>query len=175
MVLACGATGLAQVSGSAAPGWWPESVAVPNLLLQKVPAREFTVTTLVDASSLLKGERSGLLMMGRDYSYLAVERAGNAVLRVVRISCVDAPKSSRESETGIIEVKAQRVFLQAHVDEKGECQFSYSIDGERFDEFGQRFIAEPGMWIGAKVGLFALGDRGATAHGYSDFDWVRIK
>jgi beta-xylosidase len=47
---------------------------VPNLLLQKLPARDFTVTTLIDASHLQPGERSGLLMMGRNYSYLASKR-----------------------------------------------------------------------------------------------------
>ena len=49
--------------------------SVPNLLLQKLPARNFTVTTAIDASNLLEGERSGLVMMGRDYSYLAVDRS----------------------------------------------------------------------------------------------------
>jgi len=48
--------------------------AVPNLLLQKFPARVFTATTFVEPSHLRNGERSGLLVMGRDYSYLAVAR-----------------------------------------------------------------------------------------------------
>ena len=57
--------------------------SVPNLLLQKLPARNFTVTTAIDASNLLEGERSGLVMMGRDYSYLAVDESP-AGLRLIR-------------------------------------------------------------------------------------------
>jgi beta-xylosidase len=144
--------------------------AVPNLLLQKLPAREFTVTTLVDASGLREGERSGLLMMGRDYSYLAVVRSANG-LRVVRVTCLDAPKNSSEKEVAAVELKTSRVVLQVEVNEKAECRFSYSIDGKRFDPLGETFIAQPGMWIGAKVGLFALG----SGSGYADFNWVRIK
>ncbi|HEV8168097.1 MAG TPA: glycoside hydrolase, partial [Pyrinomonadaceae bacterium] len=143
--------------------------AVPNLLLQKLPAREFTVTTLIDASGLREGERSGLLMMGRDYSYLAVVRSANG-LRVVRVTCLDAPKNSSEKELGAAELKTSRVVLRLDVNEKAECRFSYSIDGKRFDPLGGTFIAQPGMWIGAKVGLFAEG-----TNGYADFDWFRMK
>jgi beta-xylosidase-like protein len=56
----------------------------PNLLLQKLPARESTVTTLVDASGLQQGDRTGLLMMGRDYSYLAVVRTANGLRDIHR-------------------------------------------------------------------------------------------
>jgi beta-xylosidase len=143
--------------------------AVPNLLLQKLPAREFAVTTLIDASGLREGERSGLLMMGHGYSYLAVVRSANG-LRVVRVTCVDAPKNSSEKELGAVELKTSRVVLRVEVNEKAECRFSYSIDGKRFYELGETFTAQPGMWIGAKVGLFAEG-----TNGYADFDWFRIK
>ena len=144
--------------------------SVPNLLLQKLPAREFTVTTLIDASGLREGERGGLLMMGRDYSYLAVVRSANG-LRVVQVRCLDAPKNTSEKELGAVQLKTVRVVLLVDVNEKAECRFSYSIDGKRFEPLGETFTAQPGMWIGAKVGLFALG----SGTGYADFDWVRIK
>ena len=143
--------------------------AVPNLLLQKLPARESTVTTLVDVSGLQAGDRTGLLLMGRSYSYLAVVRDANG-LRVVRVTCIDALKNSSEKEIGSVELKGKRVFLRVDVNEKAECRFSYSFDGKRFISLGETFIAQPGMWIGAKVGLFAEG-----TNGYSDFDWLRIK
>ena len=148
--------------------------AVPNLLLQKLPAREFTVTTLVDASGLREGERTGLLMMGRDYSYLAVVRTANG-LRIVRVICLDAPKNPAEKEIGKVELKTRRVFLRVAVNEKAECHFSHSVDGKQFESLGETFIAQPGMWIGAKVGLFALANAAAKTYGYADFDWVRIK
>ena len=142
---------------------------VPNLLLQKLPAREFTVTTLVDASGLQQDDRTGLLMMGRDYSYLAVVRTANG-LRVVRVTCLDASKYKSEKELGAVELKGKRVYLRVVVNDKAECRFSYSIDGKRFDPLGEMFTAQAGMWIGAKVGLFVEG-----RSGYADFDWVRIK
>jgi len=156
---------------------WPEGAqnlwVVPNLLLQKFPAREFTATTSVEPSHLRDGERSGLVVMGRDYSYLAVVRT-SAGLRVVRVNCFDAPKNTAEIELGGVELKARSVYLRVSVGDDAVCQFSYSLDGEWFESLGDKFKAQPGMWIGAKVGLFALAPHGAPTHGYADYDWFRF-
>ena len=34
------------------------------------------------------------------------------------------------------------------------CNFSYSLDGKKFESFGAPFRAREGQWIGAKVGMF---------------------
>ena len=135
-------------------------LTAPHLLLQKLPARKFTVTTLIDASHLLEGERSGLLMMGREYSYLAVN--GHELIRV-----------SANKEAVVAQLKTQSVFLRVSVDE-GICEFSYSTDGRTFTPAGEKFTAKPGVWIGAKVGLFSLAPAGATVFGYASYSWFRF-
>lgn len=147
---------------------------VPNLLLQKLPARSFTVTTFVDASQLLEGERSGLLMMGRDYSYLAVIRRSNN-LQIIRVTCIDAPKGKAEKEDGAVDLNASSLYLRITVTENANCEFSYSIDGRGFESLGNVFAAQPGLWIGAKVGLFSLAPAGKTPRGYADYDWFRFE
>jgi hypothetical protein len=52
--------------------------------------------------------------------------------------------------------------------------FSYSADGTAFTDIGAPFIAKPGRWIGAKLGLFALGSVPVWEYGYSDVDWFRV-
>jgi beta-xylosidase len=143
--------------------------AVPNLLLQKLPARQFTATTFVDASHLRGGERSGLVIMGRDYSYLAVHRT-SAGLRLVRVTCNDAPKNTAEKEVGAVELKSNSAYLRVEVADGALCRFSYSTNGKRFESLDDEFKAQPGMWIGAKVGLFALGSK----QGYADYDWFHL-
>lgn len=49
---------------------------VPNLLLQKFPAEEFTVTAKVKISSKADGQQSGLIVMGHDYCTLGLEKNG---------------------------------------------------------------------------------------------------
>ena len=138
----------------------------PNLLLQKLPSRRFTLTTLIDASGLRNGERSGLIIMGRDYSYIAV--TGDS--RLVRVVSVDAAKGTPEQEHGSIELKNKSVFLRVSVND-GICEFSYSLDGQTFTRAGELFTARPGVWIGAKVGLFAIG----SGPGHADYDWFRFE
>lgn len=151
-------------------GLWP----VPNLLLQKLPVREFTVTTRVDASELLSGERSGLVMMGRDYSYLAVVRTSTG-LRIVRVTSLDAAKGEVENVEGATEIRGPSVHLRVTVSDGAVCEFSFSRDGKKFESLGEGFKAKPGIWIGAKVGLFALALSGATQHGHADYDWFRFE
>ena len=53
------------------------------------------------------------------------------------------------------------VTLRVDVSSNGVCRFSN----------GKTFVARPGKWIGARVGLFAGGDRG----GHADFDFFDIE
>ncbi|HKR21098.1 MAG TPA: glycoside hydrolase 43 family protein [Pyrinomonadaceae bacterium] len=135
-------------------------MTTPHLLLQKLPARKFTVTTLIDASRLLQGERSGLLMMGREYSYLAV--SGPELMRV-----------TGGKEGVVAQLKTKSVFLRISVD-NATAEFSYSTDGNKFFPAGEPFAMKPGVWIGAKVGLFSLAPADATAFGSARYDWFRF-
>lgn len=112
-------------------------------------------------------------MMGRNYSYLAVEKT-SAGVRIVRVICRDAPKGAAEKEV-VVELKSQLVYLRVSVFGEAICNFSFSTDGRRFQSVGDIFVAEPGMWIGAKLGLFALAPAGATTQGYADYNWFRFR
>ena len=148
---------------------------VPNLLLQKLPAEDFTFTTLVDISHLRAGERSGLLMMGREYSYIAAVKTQNGA-RLVHVVCHDALNGTAETESSAVNWRSRTAYLRVNcVSSAGDviCNFSYSLDGKRFRWMNDIFVAQPGM-IGAKVGLFALGPTNATTHGHADYDWFRF-
>ena len=56
-----------------------------------------------------------------------------------------------------------------------KCLFSYSLDGNTFYKIGDYFAAKKGKWIGATVGLFAIGKKAIYETGYSDVDWFRIE
>ena len=49
------------------------------------------------------------------------------------------------------------------------------MDGVAFTEIGTPFVAKPGRWIGAKVGLFALSSKPAAEFGYADYDWFKVE
>jgi hypothetical protein len=55
------------------------------------------------------------------------------------------------------------------------AEFSYSTDAATFTTIGEKFLARQGRWIGAKVGIFAVGTGTARESGYADFDWFRFE
>ncbi|MDE6172754.1 MAG: glycoside hydrolase, partial [Bacteroides sp.] len=55
------------------------------------------------------------------------------------------------------------------------CNFSYSLDGKKFQPLGKPFQAREGKWIGAKVGTFCTRPAITTNDGgWADVDWFRI-
>jgi hypothetical protein len=39
------------------------------------------------------------------------------------------------------------------------ASFGYSINGKSFKSAGEKFVAKPGKWVGAKMGIFCSGER----------------
>ncbi len=148
---------------------------VPNLLLQKFPGPEFTITAKFHFTPMGEGDKTGLLIFGSSYAYLAVQKdGGSLVLRLV--TCQHADRGGAETPAGdAIRVPSGDLYLQVHVSPDARCIFNYSFDGDTFLPAGAPFQAVKGAWIGAKAGLFAL--QGASSHenGYADYDWFHVE
>ena len=147
---------------------------VPNLLLQKFPAPEFTVTTKVTFTPHTDDEKTGLIVMGLDYAYIAVKKKTDG-LYVSQTSCKDADKGTAEKEGAGVRLKSNTFYLRVRVMKNALCSFSFSTDGEVFTPVGEPFNARQGRWIGAKVGLFAVRVGKTRENGYADFDWFRVE
>ncbi|WP_211352198.1 family 43 glycosylhydrolase [Dinghuibacter silviterrae] len=158
----------------------------PNLLLQKFPAPDFTVTTKMRLSAAAHKDRgpgvlqAGLLVMGSDYSYLAIEKSGGGY-RVVHRTCFHADKGAQEEDNAVLAIHSDSIYLRVEVRAPDAlCRFSCSTDGVIFTELGPVFYAQPGRWIGAKVGLFCRGGAGKSAGdggvtvAHADIDWFRV-
>ena len=147
---------------------------VPNLLLQKFPADEFTVTTKLDFYAKTTQEKTGLIVMGWNYAYLALVKKENGYA-LQQSTCIDAEKKNPEQIFATKEISESKVFLRVQVKSGAMCNFSYSTDGKKFIPIGEPFKARQGKWIGAKVGVFCLNPLKSGTRGYTDFDWFRIE
>lgn len=159
---------------------------VPNLLMQKFPAEEFTATAKLKVSAKDDGQLSGLIIMGWDYSWIGVEKQGEKFL-LKQAVCKDAEQSnleqvstlavlepSRKFEAGLFPNYEREIYIRVHVDKGAYCRFSYSLDGKKFTEAGTLFKARQGKWIGAKVGMFSVTPHGKE-RGWVDVDWFRVE
>ena len=171
---------------------------VPNLLLQKTPADNFTATTRLRMTSKADGQMGGLIMMGLDYSCLVVRRVGSQ-FQLLRITCHDADRGKPQTEELIATLKPtaedkidykpgihEDIHLRLTVAYVGgrnadgtlcheaSVRFFWSADGKRYAEAGPAFRMRQGKWIGAKFGFIAAETDPKCDRGWIDADWIRI-
>ncbi len=147
---------------------------IPNLLLQKFPAEEFTATAKISLNPRFEGEKFGLLVMGLDYSYLGVTNR-NGKLYIAQATAKDADKETAESESAPIELNQKTFYLRVKIEKGAMCSFSFSTDNKNFQTIGTSFKAREGRWIGAKVGLFFVRNGKFNDAGTADVDWFRVE
>ena len=157
----------------------------PNLLLQKPTAPCFTATAKVRFAAKEDGQYGGLVMMGRDYSAIVVQRQGDSFL-IQRHTCIGADEGKAETQQTIATLKATErdtipyspaiyidMYLRIKVKD-GICNYSYSLDGKRFKDAGDPFTMREGKWIGAKFGFVAECKNRKEPRGWLDVDWIRV-
>ena len=180
---------------------WKNFWEVPNMLLQKTPADEFTVTTKVRFTSKADGQFGGLIMMGLDYSALVVKRVGKE-FQLVQMTCKDADKGKPQTETVLATLKPtaedkidykpgihEDIYLRLQVtlpdaaklknnnggfEGKPVVRFSYSLNGKKFTDCGEEFLMRQGKWIGAKFGFISAETNAKADRGWIDADWIHI-
>jgi beta-xylosidase len=174
---------------------WKNFWEVPNMLLQKTPADEFTVTTKVRFTSKADGQFGGLIMMGLDYSALVVKRVGKE-FQLVQMTCMQADKGRPQTEKVIATLKPtaedridykpgihEDIYLQLRVTNAqagkahgGEpiVRFAYSLNGKKFTDCGEEFKMKQGKWIGAKFGYIVAETDAKADRGWIDADWIRV-
>ena len=112
--------------------------------------------------------------MGNDYAYLSISKNEKGFY-VSLVNCKDALLNKVEELMASQLIKDSVVYLRVTVSAPdAQCSFSYSEDGLNYKSIGEKFIAKPDKWIGAKVGLFCTGAPGIRNGGYADIDWFRI-
>ena len=155
------------------PGWlrlFAQPMAInglgrtPNLLLQKFPARAFVVETMLEFAPPRVGGEAGLIVTGRATAALALRQGQRGMQIVFR---------NDGTETVVAETSGASVKFRVAVRDGGLCQFSFAVREREWTAVAETFPAQPGVWIGAKVGLYCLRvDRAAGGH--ADFDYVRF-
>ena len=163
---------------------------VTNLLLQKTPSDNFTATMKLTFSPnpKLKGERTGLVVMGRDYAGIILENTDKGLI-LSQVECKRADKGKPEQANASVDLSQNTVYLKVRFSCDGKkikgsegghdlivmCNFSYSLDGKKYHPLGNPFQAREGQWIGAKVGMFCTRPAIVTNDGgWADVDWFRI-
>ncbi len=156
-----------------------------NLLLQKTPAKDFTVTTKMRFASKEDDQYGGVIMMGMNYQALVVRRMGDSFL-LQQLYCKGADTGGVETQKTLATLNPTErdtilyspaiyldIYMQMRVKD-GTCQFAYSLDGKRYKDVGDIFTLRQGKWIGAKMGFVSERKNTKGNRGWIDADWFRV-
>lgn len=165
---------------------------LPNLLLQKFPARNFTATAKVQFfprkkdGKIMDGERAGIVVMGYNFGTLSLMSRNDGIY-LVQTECYKANKGGEESEVEAIKVDdGKEMYLRMRLDYTGpkvpkqkpdytaEATFYYSFDGKKFTKIGRPVRVDVGHWIGAKFGMYCSRSWTSNDSGWLDIDWFRV-
>ncbi len=138
--------------------------AQPNLLLQKFPARMFSVETIVNLSPHNAREEAGLIVAGETHLMLGIRNDGASNHIVLR---------ANESVEILASASDATARFRLRVEDGGMCAFAYAT-GNDFTELPQPYQARKGMWIGAKVGLYCVKEDVSSSSGHADIDYFRL-
>lgn len=170
---------------------------MPNLLLQKWPAPEFTCITKLDLSQLADGDEAGVISMGMQYGLLTFRKNGGQLLpffikgeqKFGKI-LVEAMEESVQELPGIDWNQAGEIYVKYTVERTGTqdlnsrekgfplelVTLAYSTDSSSYSKAGE-MNAVPGRWVGVKNGVFCC--RAASEDrqegGYAVVDYVRYE
>ena len=162
---------------------------IPNLLLQKFPAPEFTASTKLSTVLMNKGDKIGLIIMGWDYAFIALVKTDTGYALEYK-SCIDAEQKTEEQQIALIDLKNIKInkkfnhqtpipdveiYLRVKIADGGLCTFNYSTDGKKYEQLPQTFKARQGKWIGAKIGMFIMNQSVNTTRSFVDVDWFRVE
>ena len=158
----------------------------PNLLLQKTPADEFTVTTKLrfvpNPQLKERGENCGFVLMGMDYATVRLTDTPDGIM-LQYIECENALKGAQEKVLETVPVRSEDVYIKMEVKPEARTEdvpdliarFYYCFDGKHWSELTERpFFGKPGKWIGAKFGLYCNRFASKNDSGWAQIDWINV-
>jgi beta-xylosidase len=145
----------------------------PFITGQKFPAEEFSVYTKVDVKNLKEGEKAGVIVLGLDYFYITIMNDSGRYKAAV-FSCIAAQKGNPEICEEISELNSGVIYLKTEIKTGARVTFNFSADGIIYANLGKVYAAQKGIWVGGRIGLFAMGRAENKEKGYADFDYFRF-
>ena len=126
---------------------------IPNLLLQKWPAPEFLINTLLHIEGMTDGDLCGMVCLGGVYTAFFIKQENGSRWLVQRTG---EWQKQNETETICGKLETDFIYIRMQVLSERQVTYYYSTDGEVYLQVGNTIEVTPGRWVGVKSGLFAV-------------------
>lgn len=148
---------------------------LPNILGQKFPGVEsFSATVKFRFVPKKEGDRFGFIVLGTDYAAITIvsKSDGNYITMT---KCVNADKHQLPSDSLVAKVIGGEFYFRIKVENGPEYSFQYSTDGMTYVPVPGTFIAKPGKWVSAKIGMYCSGRVWTNDSGYAEIDQFELE
>ncbi len=147
-----------------------------NLITQKFPNNNFTVTTKLLLNLQQVGDKTGFGILSDDYSTLNITKTTKGYI-------LSHLFGKNYRDTGVVtefivdtkNIDLSEIYLRIDVqeiDNKAICTFSYSLDGITFNKFNDTLVATTSTWVGAKTFHYCLSDFADDKNSFVDIDYI---
>lgn len=145
-----------------------------NILTQKITCPEFIVETKMNISAMKNGAKSGMTLIGGEYAAIEIE-CKDGKFNLLYLESKEENNKKIENILTIMPIALNKDMyfrVEFSNDQKGE--FSFSFDGENWESINREFFPGNGMWSGARIGLFAIGDKLSNKDSYAKFSYINF-
>ncbi len=142
---------------------------LPQLFLQKVQYRNFSVSARCKLDLRFDGDEAGFVVFGREYAYVCVvRREGNNYIEI-RKGAIGGDEDETLARSQLYDEKYVDFRLSAKFAKPDKLTYKFSLGGRAFTHV---FTASRGVWTGAKVGIYARSTEDSV--GSATFKYFRV-
>ncbi|WP_432699772.1 glycoside hydrolase family 43 protein [Kluyvera cryocrescens] len=148
---------------------------VPNLLLQKFPAWQFSAQTSLTLNAEKSGDAGGVIVYGERYASLLLENSHGRYRILWVTGWMSDAGIVRENRQAIAVIDDASCEMKIEVSLGGICRFAWRQNDSDWCPIAQPFAAGKGKWVGAKIGLLALSLESTKSDGFCAFDHFALE
>lgn len=142
---------------------------LPQLFMQKVQYRNFSVNARCKLDLVCDGDEAGFTVFGREYAYVCVVRRDGQNYIEIRKGKISGDKDELLARSQPYAEKYIDFKLSAKYENPNLLNYKFTLGGIAFTHV---FNATRGVWTGAKIGIYARSSGDST--GSATFKHFRV-
>ena len=146
-----------------------------NVLTQKILCPDFTAEAKIDFSMLPIGAKTGMILIGGQYAAMYVERRREGF----RLAYIESVGEGDERTEHIVQeyscVESRNIIFRMNFYKDGTGEFQFYNGKDEWSVPTRRFFPKGAVWVGAKIGLFALSDQDTEPKGKAFIEYFRVR
>ena len=135
---------------------------VPQLFMQKIPYLNFSVKAKCRLNLVCDGDETGFVVFGREYAYVCVVRQDGQNFLEIRKGSIGGGADETLCRSQPYDDNYVTFQISAKYEEKNRLSYKFTFGKVAFTH---KFYASPGVWTGAKIGIYALSKTNSKGSG----------